>query len=484
MKTTMTAEDQSCDLAIVGSGPAGYRAALQTAKLGQKVVIVEKKAPQLGGAWIHTGTIPSKTIRESLDAIQAIKFHAGSAWVDRILHYLNAGRLLSRARQVAAAEEAKCKKYYNRYGIEVINGRGTLKSSNVVEVLHDSGETSQLQAKFILVATGSRPRRPKEIPFDGWRVVDADEILQLENIPQSLLIFGGGVIGCEYATIFASLGVNVKILEPRQDIMQYMDREIAGVLRKSMEAKGIDFVCGHNIKEVRCKGPAVDVVLDDDQIHRADVLFFAAGRCPNTENLGLQELGIEVSKRGAIAVDQNFQTSVPSIYAAGDAIGSPALAATSANQGRHVACHAFGACTKPFPKEFPFGVYTIPELSTAGATEEQLKEQGIEYVVGRASYSEVARGYIRGDDHGIMKLIVCRKSHKILGIHIVGHDACNLIHIGLAFMQKGGHAQDLVDMIFNYPTLAEGYRIAAFNALNKLFPKGEIGEPPQDQEAA
>jgi NAD(P) transhydrogenase len=249
-----------------------------------------------------------------------------------------------------------------------------------------------------------------------------------------------------------------------------------------MEETGIRFVMGSKLAEVRLSGPQVGARLEDGQLLEGDVLFYAAGRTPNTDRLGLEKLGIKTTDRGEIVVNADFQTAVPSIYAAGDTIGPPALAATAQEQGRHAACHMFASKAKAFPQIYPLGVYTIPELSSVGKTENDLKAAGADYVVGRANYSEVARGYIRGDAHGLLKLLVCRKTHKILGIHILGHDACNLIHIGLAFMQKGGHAQDLVDMIFNYPTLAEAYRIAAFNALNKIFPTGEIGDPPGDED--
>ena len=249
-------------------------------------------------------------------------------------------------------------------------------------------------------------------------------------------------------------------------------------LKASMEEVGIKFVLGSKLKDVKIKGASALLRLENDATLESDVLFFAAGRLPNTDRIGIERLGMKLAERGEIVVNENFQTNIPNIYAAGDNIGAPALAATSAAQGRHAALHMFGRHVRPFPKVYPLGIYTIPELSSVGKTEEELKAEGVEFVVGRAHYAEVARGFIRGDDHGILKLLVCAKTHHILGIHILGHDACNLVHIGLAYMQKGGHAQDLVDMVFNYPTLAEAYRIAAFNALNKIFPSGEIEDPP------
>lgn len=470
------------DLIVIGSGPAGYRAAVQAAKLNKTVCIVEATPGKLGGAWIHTGTIPSKTLRESMESIHSIRFHAGGAWVDRIIRDFSAAKLVAQASKVAQYEENLMRRYFDRYEIQIIEGFASLEHRHGVRVVAANGDTKILTAAYILIATGSRPRRPPEVPFDGWRVVDADEVLRLEAVPRSVIIYGAGVIGCEYACIFAALGVQTTIVDGRTTVMQYADHEISLALKKSMEEQGIRFILGNKFKEVRIRGPVAGIRLENEQTLEADVLFYASGRVPNSDRLGLHRLGINTAEKGEIVVNENFQTGIPNIYAAGDNIGAPSLAATSAMQGRHAALHMFAKKVKPFPKVFPIGVYTIPELSSVGFTEQELLQKGIAYVVGRAHYSEVARGFIRGDDHGLLKLLVCKQSHRILGIHILGHDACNLVHIGLAFIQKQGHAQDLVDMIFNYPTLAEAYRIAAFNALNKLFPDGEIGDPPADEE--
>lgn len=472
------------DLVVIGSGPAGYRAAMQSAKLGKTVAIIEKTPDQLGGAWIHTGTIPSKTLRESMDSIHAIRFHAGSKWVDRIIADMSTKKLMGRAANVAKYEEGIMRRYFARYDIKIFQGFGSIEDRHSVRVVNATGESEIISSGNILIGTGSRPRRPDDIPFDGWRIVDGDEILNLESVPRSLIIYGAGVIGCEYACIFRALGVDVTVVDGRSTIMQFVDAEAAKVLHKSMEESGIKFVLGSRLKDAKVRGATVHCGLEDGKVLETDVLFYAAGRIPNTDRIGLERIGIKIGDRGVIDVNENFQTIIPNIYAAGDTIGSPALAATSAAQGRHAACHMFGKKVRPFPKIFPVGVYTIPELSSVGKTEEELKKENIAYTVGRAHYSEVARGYIRGDEHGLLKLLICTRSQKILGIHITGHDACNLIHIGLAFMQKDGHAQDMVDMIFNYPTLAEAFRIGAFNALNKIFPDGEIGDPPTEEELA
>lgn len=474
----MAREGLHYDLVVIGSGPAGYRAAVQAAKMKKSVAMIEATPGRLGGTWIHTGTIPSKTLRESMDSIHSIRFHAGPEWVDRIIRDLPAAHLAAQAVKVAKYEENIVRRYLARYQITLYEGFGSLLDPQTVQVKGKDGTTQNISAKFVLIGTGSRPRRPQDIPFDGWRVVDADELLTLRSLPKSLVIYGGGVIGCEYACIFRYLGVETTIIDSRPTIMQYVDQETAMALKASMEGSGIKFLLGTKLSKVGTDGPHVKVTLEGGHQESADVLFYAGGRTPNTDGLGLEGLGIKTSAKGEIIVNENFQTAISNIYAAGDNIGAPALAATSAAQGRHAACHMFASSVKPFPKVFPVGIYTIPELSSVGASEQDLIKQGIDYVVGRAHYYEIARGYIRGDDHGLLKLLICKKSHRILGIHILGHDACNLVHIGLAFMQKGGVAQDLVDMVFNYPTLAEAYRIAAFNALNKLFPHGDIGEPP------
>lgn len=474
------APHQEFDLVVIGSGPAGYRAAMQAAKLRKTVAVVEKTRGRLGGAWIHTGTIPSKTLRESMDSIHSIRFHAGPKWVERIIRDLPAEQLMGQALKVAQYEEQIVRRYFTRYNIQLFEGFGALDDEHTVRVVSDDGSTKIVQGAHILLSTGSRPRRPPEIPFDGWRVVDADELLRLESVPKSIIIYGAGVIGCEYACIFRALGSETTIIDSRATLMQYVDQETAHALKKSMEQRGIRFVLGAKYRELKVSGPRSTVLLDNNDVPQleAEVVFYATGRRPNTERLGLDRVGIQLNNRGEIVVNENFQTAVHTIYAAGDNIGMPALAATAAAQGRHAACHMFGKKIKPFPKVYPMGIYTIPELSSVGLAEHDLIAQGRPYVVGRAHYSEVARGYIRGDDHGLLKLLICKETHRILGIHILGHDACNLIHIGLAFMQKNGYAQDLVDMIFNYPTLAEAFRIAAFNGLNKLFPDGEIGDPP------
>ncbi len=476
----LKAQKTEYDLIVIGSGPAGIQAAVQAAKLKKSVCIIEKMPDRLGGAWIHTGTLPSKTIRESLEAIHAIKHHAGQGWVERVIDDLSTTKLYHRAQKVSLDEESLVRRYTKKNHIEICGGFATFQDPHTVKITPPQGLAYTITGKNFVIATGSRPRRPENVPFDGWRVVDSDEILKLETVPRHMVIYGAGVIGCEYACIFGALGVQTILVDSRDRLLAMSDAEVVKSLEKSMTEMGIKFRFRQDLKAITPMGPKVSVQLTDETIE-TDVLFFAAGRISNSENLGLNKVGIKVSDRGVIVVNDAFQTSIPHIYAAGDVIGPPALAATSAQQGRFCALHAFATIKSEFPKHFPIGVYTIPELSSVGPTEEELKEQNVDFVVGRAGYSEIARGYIKGDNHGMLKLLVDKKSHKILGIHILGEGAANLVHIGLAFMLKDGVANDLIDMIFNYPTLAEAYRIAAFNALNKIYPDGKILPPPENR---
>ena len=464
------------DLAIIGSGPAGVSAAVQAAKLRKRVCVIERDCERIGGTWIQTGTLPSKTLREVLAMTNSVRAQSGAQWSDRLVQNMLAGRLFERARHATQSQEEHVRRYLAKNGVELLTGEGALKDAQTVTV-HQPNSTLTITAARILLAAGSRPRRPAAVPFDGWRVVDSDEVLRLEHAPRKILIYGAGVIGCEYACIFAALGVETHLADSRPLIMPGIDREVATELYDSMQAMGVQFLLEHKLRHINTEGIKVTVTLNDTE-HSTDVFFFAAGRVPNSDRLNAAAVGVKLDARGMVEVNADFQSSVPSIYAAGDLIGMPALAATSSYQGRVAACNAFDMRGLNFPQNYPVGVYTIPELSSVGATEEQLLEAKREYVVGRAGYSEIARGYIRGDSHGKLKLLVCRHTHKLIGVHIVGEGACELIHIGMVFMEKNCTAQDLLHVVYNYPTLAEGYKIAAFNALNKIFPSGIIASPP------
>ncbi len=473
-------EKQSYDLVIIGSGPAGVNASIQARKLGKSAVIIEKNPENLGGAWIHTGTIPSKTFREVLAAIRAIDRHVGSHWVQRLVGNLSTRHLKSRADEVSQDEENLLIRQLDHYGVDIIRGCGFIENRHSVRINTDHKQSKTIDAQVIMVATGSRPRRPPNIPFDGWRIVDSDEILSLEQIPNSILVFGAGVIGCEYACIFSALGAKTTIVDARQRIMQASDREISEELKSSMENMGVSFKLGYELDQIYFKGPQVICDFKQETIV-SDLFFFSAGRESSSNHIGLEKVGVKTNTRGAITVNRHFQTEIENIYAVGDVIGPPALACTSAEQGRIAACHAFGKSVCGFPSIFPMGVYTIPEMSSVGKTEEELQEEGASYVVGKAHYDEIARGYIRGDHFGLLKIIVCKKTQKILGIHIVGADAANLVHIGQCFMMTGFPIQRIVEeVIFNYPTLAEAYKIAAAQALKELH--SEANDPAEQSE--
>lgn len=470
----MASQKRDYDFLVIGSGPAGIHAAVQAAKLNKSVAIIEKNPHRLGGAWLHTGTIPSKAMREVVATIQSIKPHLGDDWVSRLVNTVSSHTLRQRATSVSREEESLVRRHLTHNNISVIAGEALLHDAHHVRITGADGEIRNVSADFLMLATGSRPRRPTEVPFDDWRVVDSDSILKLDAIPRSVIIYGAGVIGCEYACIFGALGVETTLIDSRSQLMQFVDREISEALRCSMEDLGIRFMLGQTLSDVRVDGSQAVATIQGKEI-RSDIIFFAAGRESATRGLGLEGVGINMDRRGTVLVNESFQTNIPNIYAAGDIIGSPALANTSMEQGRYAACHAFCEERLPFPSIFPIGIYTIPELSSVGKTEEELSNEAVDYVVGRASFDEIARGYIRGDNHGLVKILACSSTQKILGIHILGADAANLIHVGQCCMIAGMTLHDIVNnIIFNYPTLAEAYRIAAFNALNKIRSNGII----------
>ncbi len=460
--------DDIYDLIVIGSGPAGVQAVLQGAKLGKKVVLIEKHPERLGGSWIHTGTLPSKTMREVLAAIRSVESHVGESWVTRMSQNLSTQSLRERAALASRDEENIIRTQLEEHRIPILRGAAYVEDSRQVRINQANGKSLLLKTDFILVATGSRPRRPANIPFDGWRVLDSDDVLRLESLPQSMTIWGAGVIACEYACIFRALGVETTIVDSRSIIMQFMDQEIAGELKKAMEQLGVVFKLSHDLERLDMLGPRVRSTFKG-LVCESDVFFFAAGRESCSENMGLEKQGIQTNDRKTILVNESFQTAVPNIYAAGDVIGPPALASTSAEQGRIAACHAFGDEKARFPQYYPLGVYTIPEMSSVGLTEEELVNSAHPYVVGRARYDQIARGYIRGDSYGLIKILICAETHKILGLHIVGHDAANLVHIGqVAMITKMSIYEFAENVIFNFPTLAEGYKIAAYDAISQL----------------
>jgi NAD(P) transhydrogenase len=470
------------DLIVIGSGPAGQRAAMQAAKVGKKVAIVES-CDELGGGCVHYGTLPSKSFRESvyrwslsskgpLSRGIAPNGHVAMGNFDGELpgkvsskvRRPDMSRLLRRKDRVVAGEADVVRDQLRRNGVKIYHGFGKLVSPNDVEVESRHGR-ERLTATFIFLAVGARPVAPSHLTVDGKHVLDSDSILNLKRIPKKLVVLGAGIIGCEYASIFATAGSKVYLVDRRHEILASVDREIVNHLVDRFTSQGVEVILEAEALEINDKRR---VKLSNGRRIQADAVLIALGRWGNTEKLGLENVGIETDNRGLIPVDRYFRTVVPSIYAVGDVVGPPALASTGMEEGRVACCHAFGIEQVEMPQLFPYGIYTIPEISMMGATEEDLVARKIDYVVGKAYYRELARGQIIGDHWGLLKILVDQKTHKILGLHIVGDSAANLIHIGQAVMALGGDIHYFIHTVFNYPTLAEAYKTAAFHAVNQI----------------
>jgi len=462
------------DLIVIGSGPAGQKAALQGVKAGKKVALIEA-AEELGGGCVHQGTLPSKSFRESvyrwslgskgaLGGARGNKKHPEPVEVTRPDMF----RLLQRRDRVVKNECKIIHDQLHRNGVTIYRGYGKLCSPHEVEVESSQGK-EKLTASFVILAVGARPVAPSHLRVDGQVVLDSDSILNLKKIPEKLVVLGAGIIGCEFASMFAMAGSKVYLVDRRNEILASVDREIAHYLVEHYKSQGVEILLETEATQVEASGR---VTLSSGRQIDADAVLVALGRLGNTQNLGLEKVGIQPDGRGLIPVDKNFNTSVPNIYAVGDVVGAPALASTSMEQGIIAAAHAFGIAQSqdenPLQQQFPYGIYTIPEVSMVGATEEELKVQKIDYAVGRAYYRELARGQIVGDDWGLLKLVVDVKNYKLLGVHIVGDNAADLIHIGQAVMSLGGDIHYFTRSVFNYPTLAEAYKTAAFRAMNHI----------------
>lgn len=458
------------DLVVLGSGPAGEKGAAQAAYFGKRVAIVERN-PVLGGACANTGTLPSKTLRESAIYLSDLR-HRDIYGVQVASHgEISIGRFMRQKEVVCERERERERRNLARHGVEVIQGRGRLVDPHTVEVTAPDGTTTQLGAEFLLIATGSRPRRPPEIPFEDPDVDDSDEVLEMDRIPKTFVVVGGGVIGCEYAASFAALGTTkVTLLESRDRLLGFLDDEIGARLTQAFQRLGIEVILGDRI--VTYEKPArrhVRATLASGRVLEAERLLVAAGRVGNTTGLGLDELGIATNERGLIVVDAHYQTSVPGIYAAGDVIGPPSLVSTSMEQARVAMCHAFhdGYKTQLAPV-FPYGLYTIPEVAMIGDTEQQARGRGLDVEVGRAYYKDNARGQILNDPDGMLKLVFERGSKKLVGAHILGERATDLIHVAQAVLTFGGTIDYFIDAVFNYPTLGDLFKMAAYDGLGHL----------------
>ncbi len=455
------------DLIVIGSGPAGEKGAAQAAYFGKRVAVIERE-PVLGGAAANTGTLPSKTLRETAIYLSDLRHRdIYGVGVDHD-HDISIAKFMKQKDIVVARDHERERANLKKHGVDVIHGEARLIDAHTVRV----GDRD-LTGDFILIATGSRPRRPPEIPFEDPDVDDSDEVLHMDRIPKSFIVVGGGVIGCEYASIVAALGkTKVTVLEARDRLLGFLDEEIGTHLTQAFTRLGIDVMLGDKI--VKYEKPArrhVRVTLASGRVLESERLLVAAGRVGNTQNLGLEAAGVKTNERGLIVVDHNYQTNVPSIYAAGDVIGRPSLVSTSMEQGRVAMCHAFHFNYKTeLAPVFPYGLYTIPEAAMIGDTEASARERGLEIAVGRAYYKDNARGQIINDPEGMLKLVFDRSNRKLVGAHLLGERSTDLIHIAQAVLTFGGTVDYFIESVFNYPTLGELYKYAAYDALAKLGP--------------
>lgn len=458
------------DLVVLGAGPAGLAGAIEAGGLGKRVCLVERER-ELGGAGLNTGTIPSKTLRETaLHYSGALQ--RGLYGVDFALsrERIPVERFMVRKEQVLASEHELLRRELHHRRVQLVHGTGSFLDAHTVEVRPANGTPLQLAAEHVLIATGSSPRRPPGFPFEDPDVVDSDTILALDRIPESMTVVGGGVIGCEYASMFAALGVPVTLIEGKKDILGFLDPELTRVLRERMQRLGVGFLFEDAVERVIDEpGPGVGVVTRSGKTFRAGKLLVAAGRAGNVTGLGLDVAGVKVDDKQRIVVDERFRTSVPHVLAAGDVIGPPGLASTSLEQGRLAVQCLFGACDRAeLARVLPYGLYTIPEVGTYGPTEDEARAKGLDVVVGRAWYRENARGQIVGDVSGLLKLVVDRSTKKLLGVHIVGEKATELVHLGQVVVELGGTADYLAHAVMNFPTLSVLYKRAALDALAKL----------------
>ena len=455
------------DLLVLGSGPAGQKAAIQAAKLRKKVVIVEKE--MVGGASVNTGTLPSKTLKDAIYYLHGAKLRAFTNMSVSLKKSFTMRDLMARKEHVIKNELAIITNQLERNDVEIVHGTASFMDPHTVLIAKEHGHEEQLSADFIVIATGSRPRHEPIIAFNNTTICDSDSILAADTMPKTMAVLGGGVIGCEYATMFAAFGVKVTLIDRRQELLRFVDQEVIQALIYQMRTNGVNVKLNEDLSDVKTdeRGRVV-TMLKSGKTVVTDMLLFSMGRASNVEMLNLPAVGIATDKTGLIKVNEFYQTDVPNIYAAGDVIGFPGLASTSMEQGRLAACHAFKVERSALPKMMPYGIYTIPEISTVGKSEEELTKENVPYEVGRAFYKEIARGQIFGDLDGLLKLIFHRDTLQLLGVHIIGEGATELIHIGQAVLTYSGKVDYFVHNVFNYPTLAECYRTAALDGINRL----------------
>jgi NAD(P) transhydrogenase len=456
------------DLIVIGSGPAGQRAAIQGAKTGNKVALVERREV-IGGACINTGTIPSKTMREAVLHLSGYNYQNIYGVSYRVKEKISMADLAFRVQHVIKTEIDVTTAQLSRNGIEVLNGIASFKDPNTVLVTGVRG-TNEITGDKVVIGTGTKPAASTKVKINGQNIINSDQVLEMPTLPRTLIVVGGGVIGVEYTCMFAALGVRVTLIEKRPRLLEFADQEIIEALSYHLRDHRVTMRLNEEVESVEETegGGTVVAMLESKKKVTGDSLLYAVGRQGNVDELNLASAGLEADSRGRIAVNEFYQTKQPNIYAVGDVIGFPSLASVSMEQGRIAVAHAYNKNVSSNPSYFPFGIYTIPEISFIGKTEEQLTDVDVPYEVGVAYYREIARGQIRGDTTGRLKLIFHRETLEILGVHIIGEGASELLHIGQAVMILKGKVTYFVETVFNYPTLAECYKAAAFNGLNKL----------------
>ncbi len=455
------------DLIVIGSGPAGQKAAIQAAKIHKKVAIIER-GRDVGGVAVHTGTIPSKTLREAVMYLSGYDQRGLYGKSYRLKNQLTIEDLMQRVTITINQETEVMSDQLRRNGVEILDGTASFVDAHIIQLEDRLGKKSEYKTKKVLLATGTRPRRPEGVPFDGEVIMDSDDILSLKKIPKSMTVIGAGVIGVEYASIFSALDIKVTLVDARSCMMRFMDREITDELTHMLRDRGVTMRLGESIQKVEKENGRAIITLDSGKRIISDVVMYAAGRMGCTSALKLENAGLSADKNHRLEVNKYYQTKVKHIYAAGDLIGFPSLASTSMEQGRLAARHAFGLSLSSRPDLFPFGVYAVPEMSMVGKTEEELTEQKIPYEVGIARLKETARGHIMGLQEGMLKLIFSLETKKLLGVHVLGEDATELVHIGQVAFALGGDLEFFIENVFNYPTLAEAYKIAALDANNRM----------------
>lgn len=469
---------KNLDMVVIGSGPAGQKAAIQAAKLGKQVALIEKNSI-VGGACTNTGTIPSKALREAV--LHLSRSQSKNFYGDGEQQEVTIADLISRGLHVIQTEIGVIREHMSRNQVEMVSGEARFVDSHTLEVTRPN-MTQMLQAEHIVIATGTVPAKPSNVPFDQERVLDSDDLLRIAKLPKSMIIVGGGVIGTEYACMMATLGVRVILIEARHNLLEFVDEEISEALQYRMRSMGMTLRLNERVDQITVMPDGlVQATLQSGKHLRAETLLYCIGRQGTTASLALENVGLAPDNRGRLKVNEHYQTDVPHIYAVGDVIGFPALASTSMEQGRQASCHAYGQPTMSLPELYPVGIYSIPEISMVGRTEAQLTADGVPYEAGVAQYKEIARGQLLDDEVGMLKLLIHEETRQILGVHAIGTGATELIHIGQAVMSFKGTVDYFINNVFNYPTLAECYKVAALNGSNKLrllwnasVPTGEL----------